>query len=227
MHFFERSKRLGQEFLKFKKYKHMHPAIAVFVGLFLFPFAVSFFASLGILFLLSILFTIVEGPLNYLHKVVKDEGKEMNKATEVVIYFFSWPLLFFFYVLYALLTLLIFIAYFNTVCVGYIASLGGYRFHITPNEENIEQEETDKDFKIQGLVFILVVGLLLLVEIVIGIVKYSDLYSRYQEGMFFIEFLPVLETITSIYTLFCVIYVPIAFRFKKIEKVEPVVEEQE
>ena len=215
MHFFEQSKRLAGEFLKFKKYKNMAPVLAVFVGIFLIPFALFFFLGLGMLFLSCMLFYLLESPLNYLHGVVKTEGKETHPATCFIIYFISWPLIFLLYVSYAFLTFFIHAFYLGTTIAGYIASLGGFKFHITPNEQDIEVKNTPKGpFNIVALVYILIVAVLILITIVIAVSTYNNLYYYSREAHFWYQFYPTLIAMFELYSLFTIIYVPIAFRFR-------------
>ena len=119
MKFFEAANRLACEVLSLKRYKKMHIALAVFVGIFLAPFYIGFFFAVGFLYLFSILFALLQAPLSYLHGVVREEGDRVKTATQFIIYFVSWPLLFFLYVMYAMLTVFIYVAYCISMGVGY------------------------------------------------------------------------------------------------------------
>ena len=222
MTYFERTRRLAKEFFTFKKYKKMHPALAVLIGLLVSPFAIMFLFDLLDTFFMSILFSFFEAPIKYLHGILNDEAKKTRIATEVVIYIISWPLLFFFYVLYALTALFLVISYFFAVLSGYIASLGGFKFHISPFVEDIAIPEAANDqskysYTKRTLGYITVVVLLILVLGISAITMYSSLYANYQEEYFFLSFAPVLYAISSLYFLFTVIYIPIAYKNKEIE----------
>lgn len=205
MLFFERTKRLVQEFLLFKKYKQIHPALAVFTGIFLIPFALLFFIQLGFTFLASILFTLFEAPIKYLHGILKDEVKESKTAVQVIVYYFSWPVLFAFYVFYALFTLMVFFNYLETVLVGYIANLGGFKFHISPMEQDISKDcDPNRCWQKNVLAGIFVATSFTLV--MLGVILLAAALE------------PTVGVILiGLYMLFCCVYVPIAFRELKKE----------
>ena len=213
MLFFERTKKLVGEFLLFKKYKQMHPAIAVFVGIFLIPFALFFFIFAGFTFLSAIMFALFESPIKYLHNIIHEEVKDSKTAIQVIVYYFSWPLLFIFYVFYAFFTLLVFFYYLGTMMVGYIASLGGYKFHVSPMDEDISKNlEPNPNWKknVLGAAFFGTAFVLVLV----GIILYFT--AGYMIGL----------ALLSLYMLFCCVYVPIAFRDSKEEHDSPEAKEE-
>ena len=233
MNFFERAKRLAREVLSFKNYKKMHPALAVFTGIFLIPFAAAFFIELGSLFVLCIIFTLVQAPINYLHGIVKNEAKEVNPVAHVFIYAISWPLLFILYALFALISLFIYFQYFWTQLVGYIVAIAGYKFHLTPAEEDISKDD-DRKLNVQGAVFVGVNALLVISLAVYAVALYGSLYNVYREAEFGIEFSLVASVFGYIFLAFDIIYIPIAFNVgrkpeavEEIKEIEPVKEAKE
>lgn len=228
MLFFNKMKKLANEFFAFKKYKAMHPVVAVFTGICLLPFAAGFILGIGILFLLSVILSFFDSPLTYLHNVVREQGKEVRCAAEFIIYFISWPLLFLLYSLYALFTFVYYLFYFATVVDGYIASLVGFKFHISPLEEyeSINLPE-GKRYTVQGAVYAGIVLFLILVLGIYAIVLYNVLYYSYQEGLFLYRMYLPTETCLIIYELFTLIYIPIAFKTSLVKPVESAPEEVE
>ena len=210
MLFFERTKRLVGEFLLFKRYKQMHPAIAIFVGIFLIPFALFFFIYAGFTFLASILFALFESPIKYLHNILREEVKERHIAVQVIVYWFSWPLLFILYVFYAFFTLMVFFCYLGTVMFGYIANLGGFKFHISPMDEDISKEIDEHPNWKKNVIGAIFFGTSF-VLVLVGVILYLAIGS------------PIGAILLMVYLLFCCIYVPIAFRDKK--EVKPAAEE--
>ena len=185
MKFFETANRLAKEVFSLKRYAKMPKALAVFVGIFLAPFFVGFIFALGALFIASILFAIMQAPLDYLHRVLREEGDRVKTATQVVVYFFSWPFVFFLYIWYALLTLFIYIAYFVSVCFGYIISLGGIFFHVDPFYEKIGKEvEREPNYKIYIPVIHVAVCATLLLALGISAIVYAvtDDFEIYENG---------------------------------------------
>ena len=144
MEYFERTLRLAKEFLLFKKYKQLHPVLAVLVGILMIPWAVMFGVALAWTFVISLFFTFVEVPVKFLHRLVREETKESHVAFKIVLYYLSWPIIFLLYVFYAFMIVEIYVIYFFTMCLGFIASLGGYRFHVTPLQEDISIETHGK-----------------------------------------------------------------------------------
>ena len=210
MFFFERTLRLGKEFLKFKKYKKMNPVLAVFTGIFLIPFAACFFIELGFSFLASIFFSFLESPIKYLHNIMSDEGKKTRPATEFIIYFFAWPTIFMAYCFYAMLTLFIVIDYFFACAFGYVASLGGYKFHVSPYTEDIEKEVGDVRFDRAALVFIIIHASLLCVGLIAGLVILILALVNDNNAMFaFIAV--VVGVLVPLGNVFSAFYVPIFF----------------
>ena len=138
MSFFKQGQRLLHEFFKFKKYKSMHPALAVFSGIFLLFPAILFFFGIAFYFIGAIFFDLMKSPVEFLHTILRNEKKDNHPAPQCVIYWFAWPVVFTIYAFMAMFTLLINVQYFLAQVAGYIASMGGYRFHLLPTEENIE-----------------------------------------------------------------------------------------
>ena len=171
MQFFENTKRLAREFLAFKKYKQLNKVLAVFVGIFMFPFFILFGVMLAWTFFSAIFFTIVEAPIKFLHNLIKDETKEHHLAFRMLIYYLSWPIIFIFYVFYALMIVDIYICYFFTQCVGYVASLGGFHFHISPLDERIDKEiDLERKHNKAAIIHIVVVAVLVFVCAILALV---------------------------------------------------------
>ena len=227
MLFFERTKRLAREFLQFKKFKQMSPALAVFVGIFLIPFALLFFIQLGFTFLACILFALFEAPIKYLHSISRDEVKDSRTAVQVIVYYFSWPILFAFYVFYALFTLMVFINYLETVLVGYIANLGGFRFHISPLEENISKNlEPNRQWQ-KNVAAAIFIGTVAPLDLIMSITILAQAASEDVSPLYYLPtYLPIFF---GIYFIFTCIYVPIAFQDLKREREQekPQVEQEE
>lgn len=224
MKFFENTKRLAKEVLSLKKYKMMALPLAIITGIFMLPLGVAFFVYLGLLFIFDIFYGLVEAPIRFLHKFIKDEAKEMSRVTEVVIYIISWPTIFILYFFYAFWSLFIHFFYFLTQLLGYIVSLCGFKFHISILEEDIAIEDSGHRYNIQAIIFIAVNATLLITLIVLGIVTFVNLYNNYQEAEFWAEFAGIIAGISSVMELFTIIYVPIAFMNKPRKEEAPVEE---
>lgn len=211
MQFFEHVKRLAIAFFKFERLKNMHPVLAVLCAILASPFMVAFLSYIAILFFQSILLSIFRTPIECLHSIMKKEGNEVKTATQVVIYFFSWPLLFFLYFLFYLTTFLFYLTYFFAATFGFIASFCGYKYHVSPLEEDISIKLPLDEYLIRPIVYVAVVFILFLILGIAAIATYNALYTNYQEEYFLVNFLPTMMVIGSLYTLFSFIYIPVAF----------------
>lgn len=147
MYFFNQFKRLFGDVRKAQLtiFFKTHPVIgglAIFASL---PFLALFcvYDLAGILF--SIPFALLTTPFSRVHAFLKKERDETHVAVNCVLYFLSWGVVFFGYIVNAVLTCMFYIAYFMTATLGYIASFGGIKFHIVPTEETILNTE-DKKF---------------------------------------------------------------------------------
>lgn len=171
MLYFEKTLRLVKEYLLLKKYKSMNIVLAIFVFIFMLPFHIAFFVWAAYTFIMSIIYSIIEAPIKFLHTLIRDETKDSHVAFKIVLYYLSWPIIFPFYVFYAFMIVDIIICYLIAQVLGYIASLTGYRFHITPMEEDISVEPKNK-YNLSAIIHIAVVaGLFLLgvLFIILGI----------------------------------------------------------
>ena len=214
MKFFEKYKELLLEIFKFKKYKNMGRALAVFEFIFMLPFFLMFLFGVFFGFVGSILFGIIKSPVEYLHKTVHDEGQTVMHATQFIIYFISWPVIFFAYIWISLLTIFIYFNYILTSINGYIWSLCGYKFHLFITDEIVTIEKCKMVPTWKPLAHIIASACLLLIEIIVGITVFVNLYNAYRESLFMMQFMPVALALFFIYFVFTVVYVAIAYRNK-------------
>ena len=138
MFFFEQTKRLWLEFTKFKRFRSFPIGLSILLGILVSPLMLIFVLMMFTLFIGSIIYSLLSSPIEYLHKILKDEIKEKHVAVQVVLYLISWGVLFALYFIFAFFSFYLFILYFFTSVIGWLASLSGYKFHILANEENIE-----------------------------------------------------------------------------------------
>ena len=141
INFLDKFHKLFTETIKFKKYRALPKAVAVFVHL---PMIfvglvtmVNFLAGA----LLSYFFKVLQAPFEYLKGLTNQEGKETKAAAQFIIYFISWPFIFAGYVLISFMIIALHIVYAATSIMAYIWSLGGFKFHVfVEKSDNIEKE---------------------------------------------------------------------------------------
>lgn len=171
---------LMKEAFKFKKYKAMHPAFAVFVGIFMLPFVVISIALTAVLTVLCFVFNLVLTPIKHFHSIVHAEGQSVKAGAQFWIYFFTWIILFAFYLAFSFITVAIYLLYALLAIFAYIFSLGGFKFHIAPNydSDDISIENTGRFFVIP-IVFISLAGVLLVATSVCGLLFITDMDEEF------------------------------------------------
>lgn len=217
-----------KEAFKFKKYKAMSPALAVFTGILMIPVVLISFVMVAILSVLSFAFAVCYMPIKYLHHTVNTEGQNVKHATQAVIYLISWPIVFFFYVLMSLLVLLIFPAYAAFSFFTYVWTLGGFKFHLFANQSDDISIEVNGKYNALPVVFVVVGAILLVfIPIIHSIIHYFELYANYMEKFFFKSFFGqggIYSDYVSVHTLFAILYTLIGFapnpKKKVVEEVE-------
>lgn len=217
MQLYEKTLRLAQEAYSFKRYLKMKRFLRVIAFILMAPFIAIFTLMLGFLFLDAIFFQLVSSPIQFLHSIIKKERDEVNFGVQIVLYVLSWPLMFLFYVLYAFVLLLFYFDYFLVVCLGYVATLAGFKFHISIAEEDITKNLPDREF-VKPIIQLVIWGIFFVVGLTLGIVVFYNLWYYRLEDTFFIEFLPDIYAIVGGYLGVTAIFVPIAYRSKKEEE---------
>ncbi len=218
----EKTERLAKEFFKFQKIRKLtlHPVFKVMALLCTVPFMTLFVLCIGVLFVLSVLLELIKSPITFLHKITREEASDVKHATQAVIYWVSWPIVFGLYCVYAALFLEYVLLYFATQIFGYIGGLCGYKFHLLPFEEDISlNDDKIKEKGTKEIIMFIVYILMVAGLSVSAAIIFSNLYANYNEAAFFSEWLPYLIGIASGYLLFLSVYVPCAFRNKEKEQV--------
>lgn len=125
--------KLLKEAFAFKKYKAMHPALAVFTAIFTCLYMVAGLVAAACTYALGIIFNFIKAPIVSLQAIVNREGKEVNSPAQFIIYFISWPVVFGLYAVASVMLIPLSILYFATVVLSYIWTLGGFKFHFYAN----------------------------------------------------------------------------------------------
>ena len=178
---------LLKEVLKLKKYKAMSPVLAVLTAVFMLPWILIAALFTVAAYMLGFIFKIMLSPIDYLHTLVNKEGGEVRHATQFIVYFISWPLIFFLYVTVSVTLFLLSVVYALLSCVCYIATLGGFRFHLFLSEAtDLEIHVDGKYGLLRPLVFILIsVAILLVLPFIQTIWYYLVEMTKSQREYFF------------------------------------------
>ena len=211
MYFFDQFKRLFSDVRKatLTIFFKTHPAIGILARFASLPFLVLFYVCelAGILF--SIPVALLTTPFSRVHAFLKKERDETHVAVNCVLYFLSWGVVFFGYILNAVLTCMLYITYFISALWGYLASFGGIKFHIVPTDETILNTK-DKKFGIIAIVgyALAAIGLVLLLIGLFATFKGHDLmiyigaclYTFYLEGFIYTRPVRSFKELKKIYT---------------------------
>ena len=134
VNYLQKTTDLLKEAFKFKKYKAMPAALAVFLGLIVLPFVLASFALAGVLFVTSFIYKVISAPIEHLHDVVHKEGQSVKHATQFIVYFISWGFIFGLYILASLLMLFLTFLYAIFALLVYLWTFGGFKFHLYADE---------------------------------------------------------------------------------------------
>ncbi len=135
MELFEIYKDLIRETFMLKAFKSMGIVKAILCALALAPFIVAYAVIMLLYGFVLILYRIISDPFTYLYDFVKTEGKDVKHATQAVIYFIAFPLIFFIRLVLCIMTFELIVIHFIASVLGYFATYGGIKFSpfmITP-----------------------------------------------------------------------------------------------
>ena len=180
---------LFKEAFKFKKYKAMPLPFAIIVGICQIPFVLMSFLVAAIVYVFNFFIKIIAYSAEQIHGVVRQEKDEVRLGAEIVIYFVSWPTIFFLYSLLIFSTFMLNILYIFVALPTFIWSLGGFKFHLLLSDaKDIEKEVTGKYNKIVLIVFVSVLALLLIaayvLPVVMVVVEYNQQLDAYMVSIF-------------------------------------------
>ena len=210
--FLQKLSNLMKEAFKFKKYKAMSPALAVFTGIFMLPIVAISFACAAALWCLGFAFAILTTPVKYLHQIVNTEGKEVKHATQAIVYLISWPVVFFLYVWMSVLLLLIFPTYAALSFFTYVWTLGGFKFHLFVNQTDDIAIEVKGTYNALPVAFVIVGAvLLILIPLIHGIALYIDMYEDYLERYYLAAMISLYARYVAAHSLFAILYSLIGF----------------
>lgn len=163
INYFDRAMEIFSESFKFKKYRLMAKPFAFVTAIALLPLQLVCLLLGTIMLLFGLILRIDFSLITGWHKIVTDEGQKTNHATQVVIYFFSWPFVLFSYVLAGILLVLISVIYVVYGCIAYIWTLGGIKFKAFVGDSENCKVDVEGRYKLSiPLMFTIITAVLLL-----------------------------------------------------------------
>ena len=179
VNFMQRATAVLKEAAKLKKYKAMPLALAIVTGVLMLPVAVVGIVFAALLYVLGYLFSIISLPTQKLHQLLHDEGQSVKHATQFVIYGLSWAFVFSAYAVLSFFLIVLTVLYSVFSILAYICTLGGFKFHVFANEEDISVEVDGKYNNLIPIIYIAAMGVLLillpLIKTIISSVEMAQL----------------------------------------------------
>jgi len=174
-----------KEAFKFKKYKAIHPAWAVFVGILMLPIVAASFAVAAVFSIVAFVFAVVSSPVKYIHGIVNNEGKGVMHATQFIIYLISWPLIFALYAVMGLFLVIMLPLYALLAFLAYVWTLGGFKFHLFATLDGDISTEVNGRYVARPIVFVGVgYAMALVAPAIHAAIHYRELYWDYMEDLF-------------------------------------------
>lgn len=166
---------LFKESFKFKKYKALHPFFAVVVGLCQIPYVLISFLVAAVIYVFDFIVGVLAYPIEQVHGLIRREKDEVRSPAEAVIYFLSWPFLFFFYILLTFMTFVLNVLYVVAALSTFIWSLGGFKFHLFLSRAgDIKKDVKNKYSHAVSIVFTVIIGVLfVLFPIVLALIMFA------------------------------------------------------
>ena len=176
MNYHQLAKGLLKEAKKGIQFERMNTPVKVVLIIGLIPLIVLAFVSVASFYITLFFYKAGLVPVEYLHKLVKTEGKEVMHASQFAIYWISWPFVFLLYVMQSFTAVVFYIQWFFMMVFVYLATLGGVRWQPIMSDATFDSEEiySVKPGETGLLVYTSLLGLIDLL-LAIGIV--TDLFS--------------------------------------------------
>ena len=172
-------------------------------------------------------------PVQHLHNIMRKEGEVVKHGTQVVVYFFAFPVVFILYIMLSLTTVYFYFQWFVIMVYMYFATLGGIKWQPFITDATFEErawvlKPSDKAANKWSIICLLApIGLGLVIGIGLGI---SAVGAGIEDIGVIISILGVLVMVAGAIGLaaFSVFFLlsPI-FYFRKVEAVEESFEEFE
>ena len=182
VNFMQSTSAVWKEALLLKKYKAMPLVFAIVVGVLMLPIAILSALVTVALYVLGYLFSVISLPTQRLHKLLHDEGQSIKHASQFIIYFLSWSLIFSAYAMLSFFMIILNILYTVFSFLSYVWTLGGFKFHAFAGEKNISVNvDADSKYHIwMPIAYIAGMGILLFL---LPLIKTISIAADFPKGM--------------------------------------------
>lgn len=137
------AKHLLTQAFKDNRFKGMDKWLQVVIKIGLIPLYILTFFSLAWYYVTLFFYRGITSPVEYLHRIIKDEAKDVKHATQFAIYWLAFPFVFFLYVLKSMASIMFYFLWFSLMLCVYLVTLGGVRFQPFLMDVTFEEENYD------------------------------------------------------------------------------------
>lgn len=214
VNFMQRTSAVWKEAVKLKKYKAMPLGLSIATGVLMLPVAAASVIVTALIYVLGYLFSVVSLPTQRLHKLLHDEGQSVKHASQFVLYFISWSFIFGAYAALSFFMIILTILYTVFVIMTYLWTLGGFKFHVFANDEDIAVDVAGKYPIWIPIAYLAVMGFLIILLPLIKAVGVAMDFPKGMDGAFKIFMQIYKSQILSLNNwrfLFSVIYSAVVF----------------
>ncbi len=208
----EKTTRLLKEAFKLKKYLAMPPVLAILVGIFMLPVALISAGLAIIVYILGYILSVANIPAERLHNLLHTEGQSVKHATQALVYLISWGAIFATYTSLTVLMVILTVLYSLLSIFTYLWTLGGFKFHLYADEEDISIEVQGEYNIVIPVIFIVVMAaLLLIVPLFASVSVLIDLKPEITIDFLKTLFMAKMQETSGLRFLFSILYSAIAF----------------
>lgn len=131
---------LFKEAKKNEQFKDMSSFARITIKIALFPLSLLILIAKAYYYVTFFVYRGFFLPLEHLHTIVKKEGQEVKHATQFIIYWIAFPLIFLLYVFQALFAVSFYFQWFILMTLVYLKSLSGVRWQPFLTEVRYDEE---------------------------------------------------------------------------------------
>lgn len=184
VNFMQSTSNVWKEAIKLKKYKAMPLGLAIPTGVLMLPVALVSLIAAVLIYVLGYLFSVVLLPTQRLYKLLHEEGQTVKHASQFIMYFLSWGFIFSAYAALSLFMIILTVLYTIFSILAYLATLGGFKFHVFAKEEDISVDVEGKYPIWMPIAFIAAMGVLILILPLIKTIGIAADFPKKMEGAF-------------------------------------------
>ena len=197
-------KGFKKELAEMLQYNQLEKSYKILAFIATAPFWLLLFFAICAKYVYLFLFNCFASSCDYLECWVKETRKDVKHATEAVIYFISMPFIFFLRCILSVFSVFFYFLWFISMCLGYIASLGGLRWQPFITTASFKNEKCKVTTSVSVANIVVLIGFVLFALYLLLV-----LLSSVTDNRELSEFANIMDII---YTFYMIIAVPVAFK---------------